>query len=58
MHEPIEEPPTAGIPVLQGRAFDKIIQRLEPGVVISRDHGMAAAIDETARLLREGAPVL
>lgn len=44
--------------MLQGRAFDKIIQRLEPGVVISRDHGMAAAIDETARLLREGAPVL
>jgi hypothetical protein len=53
INQPIEgtEP---GIAILQGRSFDEAVQRLRPGVVISRDDGMPAAIAETLRLMALG----
>jgi hypothetical protein len=53
IHQPIEgtEP---GIAILQGRSFDEVVRGLQPGVVISRDDGMPAAIAETARLMALG----
>jgi Domain of unknown function(DUF2779) len=54
IHEPIEESGETGNPVLQGRAFDEVVQRLKPGVVISRAAGMPAAIAETKRVLAKG----
>ncbi len=46
-------PPSVAI--LQGRVFDEFVQRSEPGVVISRDRGMPAAIAATSKLLAKGA---
>src|ERR1039458_1401589 len=54
IHQPLEESIEPGIPILQGRAFDEVVQRLRPGVVISRDKGLPAAIAETARMLAKG----
>src|SRR5882757_7009697 len=51
IHEPLEESFEPGIPVLQGRAFDEVVQELRPGVVISRAEGLPAAIAETKRIL-------
>jgi hypothetical protein len=53
IHQPIEgtEP---GIAILQGRSFDEVVRGLEPGVVISRDDGMPAAIAETSRFMALG----
>ncbi|MDX6461361.1 MAG: hypothetical protein QOE55_5058 [Acidobacteriaceae bacterium] len=51
IHEPNEESFEPGIPVLQGRAFDEVVQELQPGVVISRAAGLPAAIAETKRVL-------
>jgi hypothetical protein len=58
IHSPIDEEIEPGLAILQGRSFDDAVQGIEPGVVISRDDGMPAAIAETARLLAlgEGAP--
>jgi len=54
IHRPLEESIEPSIPILQGRAFDEVVQRLRPGVVISRDKGMPAAIAETVRVLAKG----
>src|SRR6266513_512903 len=54
IHQPLEESIEPSIPILQGRAFDEAVQRLRPGVVISQDNGMPAAITETARMLAKG----
>jgi len=54
IHQPLEEPVEPSIPILQGRTFDEVVQRLRPGVVISRDPDMSAAIAETARMLAKG----
>jgi hypothetical protein len=54
VHQPLEgvaEPNTA---ILQGRSFDEAVQRLRPGVVISRDCGMPASIADTRRVLAKG----
>src|SRR5882757_159434 len=51
IHEPLEESFEPGVPVLQGRAFDEVVQELRPGVVISRAAGLPAAIAETKRIL-------
>jgi len=53
IHQSIEgtEP---GIALLQGRSFDEAVQRLRPGVVISRSEGMPASIAESARLMALG----
>jgi hypothetical protein len=60
IHQPVEEPSAAGTAILLGRSFDEVVRGLEPGVVISRDDGMPAAIAETSRLmaLGEGAPAV
>jgi hypothetical protein len=54
VHQPLEASVEPGIPVLQGRAFDEVVQRLQPGVVISRERGMPSAIAETKRVLAMG----
>jgi len=54
IHQPLEEEVEPGPAVLQGRSFDEVVQRLHPGVVISREAGMSAAIAETERLLLLG----
>jgi hypothetical protein len=51
IHEPNEESFEPGMPILQGRAFDEVVQELQPGVVISRAAGLPAAIAETKRVL-------
>jgi len=56
VHAPIE----GGLPdstvLMNGRAVDDLVRRLKPGAVVSRERGMPAAIAETARLIRAGAP--
>ena len=53
----VEVPPS--LPMLQGRAFDELVQRLEPGIVISRERGLPAAIAETSRVMQAGgAPLI
>jgi hypothetical protein len=54
IHQPLEEQIGPGIPILQGRAFDEAVQRLRPGITISRGKDMPAAIAETARVLADG----
>jgi hypothetical protein len=54
VHQPMEEPAEPSIPILQGRAFDEVVQSLKPGTVISRKRGMPAAIAETKRILAKG----
>jgi hypothetical protein len=55
IHQPLEESAEPGIAMLHGRAFDELVQRLQPGVVISRDNGLSGAIAETASILAKGA---
>ncbi|HLN48978.1 MAG TPA: DUF2779 domain-containing protein [Steroidobacteraceae bacterium] len=55
IHQPLEQPVPPSVAILQGRVFDELVQRLEPGVVISRDRGMPAAIAATSKLLAKGA---
>ncbi|MGP0054546.1 MAG: DUF2779 domain-containing protein [Steroidobacteraceae bacterium] len=55
IHQPLERPVPPSVAILQGRVFDEFVQRLEPGVVISRDRGMPAAIAATSKLLAKGA---
>jgi hypothetical protein len=37
--------------ILQGRSFDQAVQGLQQGIVIPRDRGLPAAIEETKRVL-------
>ncbi len=55
IHQPLDQPVPPSVAILQGRVFDEFVQRLEPGVVISRDRGMPAAIAATSKLLAKGA---
>ena len=55
IHQPREQPVPPSVAILQGRVFDDFVQRLEPGVVISRDRGMPAAIAATSKLMAKGA---
>jgi hypothetical protein len=55
IRQPLEVPIPPSVAILQGRAFDEQVQRLHPGVVISRDRGMPAAIAATSKLLAKGA---
>jgi hypothetical protein len=54
IHQPLEEPTELSIPILHGRTFDEVVQRLRPGITIRRDRGMPEAIAETARMLAKG----
>ena len=51
IYQPLEEPIEPSIQILQGQTFDEAVQRLRPGVAISRDSGMPTAIAETERML-------
>ncbi len=59
-HQPLEEVVPTPITILQGRTFDRAVQELLPGVVISRSDGMPAAIAETKRVLADhkGVPAI
>src|SRR5471030_3249307 len=48
VRQPIEESAKPSMAILQGRAFDEVVQSLRPGVVISRERGMPAAIGDQA----------
>jgi hypothetical protein len=56
VHDPVHEPLTDAMPFVNGRAVDAAVQAAHPGVVISRERGMPAAIAETARIIQAGAP--
>jgi hypothetical protein len=55
IHEPHQEVAEPSLAILQGRQFDKTVQALQPGVVISRERGLPAAIAATKRVLAQGA---
>ena len=56
VHQPLEQPAADSVAYINGREIDRLVQTLQPGVVISRDQGMPAAIAETARLMRSPEP--
>ena len=58
VHEPLATAPADSVAFANGRAFDVLVQKLEPGVVVSRERGMPAAIAETTRLMRGGPPAV
>jgi hypothetical protein len=53
VHAPLEQPMADNVAFVNGRQIDQLVQKLRPGVVVSRDRGMPAAIAETARLMRQ-----
>jgi Domain of unknown function(DUF2779) len=53
VHQPLPESVEPGMPILQGRSFDEVVQRLRPGAVVSRRQGLPAAIAETKRILAQ-----
>jgi hypothetical protein len=58
IHEPLAEPLPDSVAFINGRAVDLLVQTLQPGLVVSRERGMPAAIGETARLMQQGAPAV
>ena len=59
VNQPLGVEPPPSVPMLQGRAFDELVQQLEPGIIISRERGMPAAIAETRRIVQAGgAPLI
>ena len=56
VHQPLEEDVDPPSSVLQGRSFDEAVRRLHPGILISRDAGMPAAIAATEALLTGALP--
>jgi hypothetical protein len=58
VHAPLESAAADSVAYINGREVDRLVQSLQPGVVISRDKGMPAAIAETSRVLREANPAV
>ena len=59
VNAPLEEELPDSVAFVFGRTFDQVVQMMEPGVVISREDGLPAAIQETSkRLLDASAAVL
>lgn len=56
IHEPLAEVLPDSAAFINGRAVDRAVQTLQPGVLVRRDRGMPAAIAETTRLMRSNAP--
>ena len=56
VHDPLPEGIPDSMAFVNGRAVDQLVQRLAPGAVVSRERGMPAAIAETTRVMRSGAP--
>lgn len=59
VHAPLEVNGGDSMQLVNGRAFDQVVQRLEPGLIIPREGGLVAALDETRDALSRGsAPVI
>jgi hypothetical protein len=58
LHEPLDEPLVETINLLNGRAVDELVRRIEPGLVIPWDHGMSHAGRDGASCARSAPPVL
>jgi hypothetical protein len=56
IHAPIDEPTPEQVNFINGRAVDELVQKLQPGTVISRKDGMPSAIAETARVMDADSP--
>jgi hypothetical protein len=56
VHQPLEEVSGDSMPLVNGRAVDRLVQTLQPGLVVPREGGMATAVDDTRRILDAGAP--
>ncbi|MFM2287504.1 MAG: hypothetical protein RL684_647, partial [Pseudomonadota bacterium] len=56
MHAPLPPAALTPLPILEGRRVDTLVRQLLRGVVIPRDAGLPAAIDDTARLVAAGLP--
>ena len=56
VHEPLEESGGNSMPLVNGRAFDEVVQTLEPGLVIPRTGGLPKALDETRDAFSQGSP--
>ncbi len=48
VNAPLEEGLPDSVAFVFGRTFDQVVQTMEPGVVISREDGLPAAIQATA----------
>jgi len=55
-HEPLPPSPLVPLPILEGRRVDALLQRLLPGVCVSREGGLLDAIEVTTRLFEAGIP--
>jgi hypothetical protein len=53
IHQPLEEVSEPDPAILQGRSFDEVVQRLVPGVIISRSEGMPASIEQTSKVMAQ-----
>ncbi len=58
VHAPLASVAADSVAMINGRELDRLVQTLQPGVVVSRDRGMPAAIAETTRLMREANPAI
>lgn len=56
VHEPLGDRLGDSMPLVNGRAFDTLIHKLQPGLVVPREAKIQAAIDETRDILSRGVP--
>ncbi len=56
VHEPLEEGGGNTMPLLNGRAFDQVVQTLQPGLVIPREGGVLPALEKTRDAFSQGPP--
>lgn len=56
VHAPLEESLPVSVAQLNGRAVDRLLQQLKPGLIIERSQGLPAAIAATRSILQAGAP--
>ena len=54
VHQPLEMAPEPETRLLRGREFDEVVQRLQSGVVISREAGIPAAIEAMRKRRKRG----
>lgn len=54
VHQPSDSPGGNSMPVMNGRAVDQVVRQIQPGQVVSRDQGLASALQQTRNLLDEG----
>jgi len=54
VHQPLEGRPAVSMQLINGREFDRIAQSAKSGTVISRDGGLAGAVEATQRAFAAG----